>query len=91
MDREYGERLLATARSEATNVPGDLQAVLHSAYGAVIRGDFDAFGGLVTEDVELTIADSTLWMEPGGGATMLLLRREKPLPRWTGSSRKSRA
>ena len=55
MDREYGERLLATARSEATNEPGDLQAVLHSAYGAVIRGDFDAFGELVTEDAELSI------------------------------------
>lgn len=55
MDREYGERLLATARSEVTNQPGDLQAVLHSAYDAVIRGDFDAFGELVTEDVELSI------------------------------------
>jgi ketosteroid isomerase-like protein len=55
MDREYGERLLATARSEATNESGDLQAVLHSAYDAVIRGDFDALGELVTEDVELTI------------------------------------
>jgi len=61
MDREYGERLLATARSEAINEPGDLQAVLHSADDAVIRGDFDAFGELVTEDVELSICGFGTW------------------------------
>jgi ketosteroid isomerase-like protein len=54
MDREYGDRLLATARSAVANETGD-QVVLHSAYDAVIRGDFDALGELVTEDVELSI------------------------------------
>jgi len=55
MDREYGDRLLATARSAVTNQTGDLQAILHAAYDAIVRGDFDAFSESVTDDVELNI------------------------------------
>ena len=54
MDPEYTDRLLATVRT-AASPQTDLQAVLHGAYGAVIRGDFDAFGEAVTDDVELSV------------------------------------
>jgi hypothetical protein len=56
MNPEYTDKLLATARSTATDAsPNDPQAVLHAAYDAIIRGDFDAFGESVTDDVELNI------------------------------------
>jgi len=54
MDPGYSERLLASARSAVTS-PSDPQAVLHAAYDAIVRGDFDTFGEMVTEGVELNI------------------------------------
>jgi ketosteroid isomerase-like protein len=54
MEAEYSDRLLATARS-AVNDANDPQAVLHAAYDAIVRGNFEAFGETVTEDVELNI------------------------------------
>jgi ketosteroid isomerase-like protein len=56
MDREYSERLLATARPASTSNAADPQVVLHAAYDAIIRGDFDAFANSVTDDVELNIS-----------------------------------
>jgi ketosteroid isomerase-like protein len=50
MDPEYSEPLLTTVREH------DPQTVLHLAYDAIIRGDFDSFGQWVTDDVELHIA-----------------------------------
>jgi ketosteroid isomerase-like protein len=56
MHREYADRLLATTRPAVANAANDPQALLHAAYGAVIRGDYDAFGESLTEDAELNIA-----------------------------------
>jgi ketosteroid isomerase-like protein len=56
MDREYTDKLLATARPGATDASSnDPQTVLHAAYAAIIRGDFDALGESMTDDVELNI------------------------------------
>jgi ketosteroid isomerase-like protein len=55
MDREYTDRFLTTARATATDASDDPQAVLHAAYDAIIRSDFDALGEFVTDDVELNI------------------------------------
>jgi uncharacterized protein len=56
MHPEYADRILATTRPVATHAANDPQAVLHAAYEAVIRGDFDVFGESLTEDVELNIS-----------------------------------
>src|SRR5580698_3902358 len=55
MHHEYADKLLATTRPAAANLATDPQAVLHAAFDAIIRGDFDAFGESLTEDVELNI------------------------------------
>jgi ketosteroid isomerase-like protein len=56
MNPEYTDRFLATARVAATDASlNDPQAILHAAYDAIIRGDFDALGESMTEDVELNI------------------------------------
>ena len=55
MDREYTERLLRTTSSAATTDIKDPQTVLHTAFDAIIRGDFDAFGESITDDAELNI------------------------------------
>src|SRR5580692_5109730 len=54
MDSEYTEKLLAATRP-AVSAPNDSRSVLHAAYGAIVRGDFGAFGESVTDDVELSI------------------------------------
>jgi ketosteroid isomerase-like protein len=53
MDPTYKERLLSKVRSLD---PPDLQAVLHSAYDAVVHGRFDEFATFLTEDAQLSIA-----------------------------------
>jgi ketosteroid isomerase-like protein len=56
MNPEYTDKFLATARPTETDATSnDPQTVLHAAYDAIIRGDFDAFGESVTDDVELNI------------------------------------
>jgi ketosteroid isomerase-like protein len=55
MDREYTDRFLRTTKAAATTDAGDRQTVLHAAYDAIIRGDFEAFGESVTDDVGLNI------------------------------------
>ena len=56
MDPEYTDRFLAAARPAATDAsPSDPQTVLHAAYDAIIRGDFDGLGEFMTDDVELNI------------------------------------
>jgi ketosteroid isomerase-like protein len=56
MNPEYTDKLLATARPTATDPSSsDPQTVLHAAYAAIIRGDFNALGEFVTDDVELNI------------------------------------
>ena len=56
MNPEYTDKFLATARAAATDASSnDPQAVLHAAYAAIIRGDFDALGESMTDDVELNI------------------------------------
>ena len=55
MHSEYADKLLATTRPTVANAANDPQAVLHAAYDAVVRGDFDVFGESVSDDVELNI------------------------------------
>jgi ketosteroid isomerase-like protein len=56
MDAEYTDKLLATARAAATDASSnDPQDVLHAAYDAIIKGDFDALGESMTDDVNLNI------------------------------------
>ena len=55
MDREYTDRLLKTTGSAAADVKSEPQTVLHASFDAIIRGDFEAFGESVTDDVELNI------------------------------------
>jgi ketosteroid isomerase-like protein len=61
MESEFTDRLLATVRSSAApsiteDSTQDPQAILHAAYAAIIRGDFDAFGEWVTDDVEFNLS-----------------------------------
>jgi hypothetical protein len=49
MNPEYTDKLLETTRAAATDVSSiDPQTVLHAAYAAIIRGDFDALGESMT-------------------------------------------
>jgi ketosteroid isomerase-like protein len=54
LDREYSDRFLETTGSAAAK--DTKLSVLHAAFDAVIRGNFEAFGERVTEDVELNIS-----------------------------------
>lgn len=54
MDREYTERFLSVTAAAATETLAP-QSILHAAFDAIIRGDFDAFGRSITDDVELNI------------------------------------
>jgi ketosteroid isomerase-like protein len=54
MDREYSDRILGTVRPAVT-AAGDPQTVLHTAFSAIVQGNFDAFGESVADDVELNI------------------------------------
>ena len=56
MRREYADKILSTTRPAVASAANDPQAVIHAAYDAVIRGDYDAFGESLTEDVELNIS-----------------------------------
>jgi ketosteroid isomerase-like protein len=55
MDREYSNRFLRTTSWAATEDIRAPQSVLHAAFDAIISGDYDTFGALVTDDVELSI------------------------------------
>jgi ketosteroid isomerase-like protein len=55
MDREYQDRFLRTTSNAATEDVRHPHTVLHSAFDAVLKRNFDAFGELITDDVELTI------------------------------------
>src|ERR1700681_3228914 len=55
MDREHANRLLRTTSSVVTKDNTNPQTVLHAAFDTIIQGDFDAFGELVTDDIELAI------------------------------------
>ena len=56
MDREYTDRFLRTTGSAATEDIKAPQTVLHAAFDAIIQGDFEAFGELITDDIELTVS-----------------------------------
>ena len=55
MDREYTDRFLRTTSSAATENITDPQTVLHASFAAIIQGNFEAFGDLVADDVELSV------------------------------------
>ena len=53
---ECTDRFLATACHAATDASSsDPQTVLHAAYDAITRGDFDALGESMIEDAELNV------------------------------------
>jgi ketosteroid isomerase-like protein len=54
MDPEYTDKLLSTV-SAATGTAQDPLVSLHAVYDAIIKGDFEAIGEFMTEDVELNI------------------------------------
>ena len=54
IDSEYSERFLGTTSSVASK--DHRLSVLHTAFDAIIQGNFDVFAQSVTEDVELNIA-----------------------------------
>ena len=56
MDRDYTDRFLQTTSSAATENLKDPQTVLHAAFDAIIRGDYDAFGDSITDDAEMSIS-----------------------------------
>jgi ketosteroid isomerase-like protein len=57
MDAQYTVRFLDTIRNHSPQqeVSAANRETLHAIYDAVMRGDFKAFGELVTDDVELDI------------------------------------
>jgi ketosteroid isomerase-like protein len=58
MDPQYASSFLATVGTAAAAVSQDVsdpQAVLHTVYAAIVKGDFDAASQSMTEDVELNI------------------------------------
>jgi ketosteroid isomerase-like protein len=52
MDPQYTGKFLGAV---GTAAHPDHQALLHAVYDTIIRHDFDAFGELLTDDVELNI------------------------------------
>jgi ketosteroid isomerase-like protein len=55
MDPQYAGRFLRTTGSAAAENVSAPENVLHAAYEAVIRGDFDLFGESLADDAELYI------------------------------------
>lgn len=55
MDQQYSEKLLRTTGAAAAKDARAPQTVLHAAFDAIVRGDFEAFAGFVTDDVELNV------------------------------------
>lgn len=56
MDREYTDRFLRTTGGAATKDIKDPQTVLHAAFDAIIEGNFESFGELIADDVELNVS-----------------------------------
>jgi ketosteroid isomerase-like protein len=55
MVREYTDKFLSATRSAATDDAAAPQTVLHAAFDAILRGDYEEFGKWVTDDVQLSI------------------------------------
>lgn len=55
MDHEYADRFLLTTSRASTKDARNPQTVLHAAFDAIIQGNFDAFGEVVTDDIQLNI------------------------------------
>jgi ketosteroid isomerase-like protein len=55
MDPEYTDKFLSTVSAAATATPRDPLVALHAVYDAIIKGDFDAIGESMSDDVELNI------------------------------------
>jgi len=56
MNAEYTDKFLATMRVAATDpTPDETKTVLYRLYDAIIKGDFDAVGEFLADDVELNI------------------------------------
>lgn len=49
------DRFLETVRPAITDEASDHRAILHAAFAAVLRADFETFGGFISDDVELSI------------------------------------
>ena len=57
MNTEYTAKFLHALSPSAKEADAN-QHVVHSAYDAIVRGDFEAFGNLLADDVELDIRGS---------------------------------
>jgi hypothetical protein len=69
MDAEYTDKLLATARAAATDASSnDPHDVLYAAYDAITKGDHDALGESMTDDVDLNICGFLRLTETGAAA-----------------------
>ena len=55
MPTDHMDRLLESVRAAATENPSDPQLLIHNAFSAIIRGDFDTFGESLSDDAELSI------------------------------------
>jgi ketosteroid isomerase-like protein len=55
MDPEYTDKLLSTVSTATTSGAQDPLVSLHAVYDAIIKGDFEAIGEFMTDDVELNI------------------------------------
>jgi ketosteroid isomerase-like protein len=55
MDPEYTDKLLSTVSAAATSGAQGPLVSLHAVYDAIIKGDFEAIGEFMTDDVELNI------------------------------------
>jgi ketosteroid isomerase-like protein len=55
MVREYKDKFLETTSGAATDDAAAPQTVLHAAFDAIMREDYDGFGKWVTDDVHLSI------------------------------------
>jgi len=55
MDSKYAESLLLSVAPATPSDLSDPQTILHRIYGAIVQGDFSAFGEHLTDDIELHI------------------------------------
>jgi ketosteroid isomerase-like protein len=61
MDTRFTTRFLDTARSATNDLGAGNHGTLLAVFEAVVRGDFEAFGELLTDDVELDIRGTGLF------------------------------
>jgi ketosteroid isomerase-like protein len=91
MNPEYTDKFLATTHPSVSDpLSSDPQTVLHAAYDAIIRGDFDALGDSKAEDVELTICGFPAINGNWRGRNDVVAAARKNTDSWRASSPRSK-